>query len=105
MRMLFKGKERGTLKESDINRDEVPIFVSRITSITPLKSRIITQEDTLSCFGRELVLPRSKNMNKTYITKDMKRKAEERLIRKKDRMRDLIMQNGGWHTINQITSS
>ena len=30
-------------------------------------------------------------MNKTDITKDTRRKAEERLIRKKDRMRDLIM--------------
>ena len=100
MRMLFKGEERGTLKESDINKDEVPICVDRITSITPLKSRI-TIEDTLSCFGRELALPKSKNMNKT----DTRRKAEERLIRKNDRMRDLIMQNGGWHTINKITSS
>ena len=90
MRMLFIGEERGTLKESDISRDEVPICVSRITSITPLKSRT-TQEDTLNCFGRELFLPRSKNMNKTNITKDMRRKAEERLIRKEDRMRDLIM--------------
>ena len=34
-------------------------------------------------------------MNKTDTTKDMRRKVEERLIRKKDRMRDLIMQNGG----------
>ena len=30
-------------------------------------------------------------MNKTDTTKDTKRKAEERLIRKKDRMRDHIM--------------
>ena len=34
-------------------------------------------------------------MNKIDTTKDTRRKAEERLIRKKDRMRDLIMQNGG----------
>ena len=33
-------------------------------------------------------------MNKTDTTKDT-RKIEERLIRKNDRMRDLIMQNGG----------
>ena len=92
-------RRRGTLKESDI-----PIFVGRITSIKSLKSRR-TQEDTLSYFGRELVLPRCKNMNKTNTIKDMRRKTEERLIRKKDRMRDLIMQNGGWHTINHITSN
>ena len=90
MRTLFRGEERGTFKESDISRDELPICVGRITSTTPLKSRI-TQEDTLSGFGRELVLPRSKNMNKTDTTKDTRRKTEERLIRKKDRMRDLIM--------------
>ena len=30
-------------------------------------------------------------MNKTDTTKDTRRKAEERVIRKKDRMRDLIM--------------
>ena len=84
------GEERGILKKSDINRDEVPICDSRITSITPLKSRI-TQEDTLSCFGGEFVLPRNKNINKTDTTKDTRRKAEERLIRKNDRMRDLIM--------------
>ena len=34
-------------------------------------------------------------MNKTDTTKDTRRKTEERLIRKKDRMGDLIMQNGG----------
>ena len=90
MRTLYSGEERGILKESDISRDEVPICDSIITSITPLKSGI-TQEDTLSCFGRELVLPRSKNMTKTDSTKDTKRKAEERLIRRNDRMRDLIM--------------
>ena len=89
MRMLFKGEERGTLKESDISGDEVLICVGRITSITPLKSRI-TQEDTFSCFDRELVLPMSKNMNKTNITKDTRRKAKERLTRKNDRVRDLM---------------
>ena len=59
-------------------------------SITPLNSKI-TQEDKLSCFGRELVLHRSKNMNKTDTIKDTRRKAEKRLIRKNDRMRDLII--------------
>ena len=33
-------------------------------------------------------------MNKTDTTKDTRRKAKERLIRKNDRIRDLIMQNG-----------
>ena len=34
-------------------------------------------------------------MNKTDTTKDTRRKTEESLIRKKDRMTDLIMQKGG----------
>ena len=34
-------------------------------------------------------------MNKTNTTKDTRRKTEKRLIRKKDRMKDLIMKNGG----------
>ena len=90
MRRLYRGEERGIFKESDIKGDEVPICVSRITYITLLKLRI-TQEGTLSCFGKKLVLPKSKNMNKTDTTKDTRRKTKERLIKKKDRMRDLIM--------------
>ena len=82
MRTLYSEEERGILKESDINIDKDLICDNRITSITSLKSSII-QEDTLSCFGGELVLHRSKNMNKTNTTKDI-RKAEERLIRKND---------------------
>ena len=89
MRTLYSGEERGILKESDISGDEVPICDIRITSITPLKSWI-TQKETLSCFGREFVLPRSKNMKKTDTTKDT-RKEEERLIRENNRMGDLIM--------------
>ena len=45
--------------------------------ITPLKARI-TQEDTLR--GREFVLPRSENMNKTNTTKDT-REVKESLSR------------------------
>ena len=33
-------EEKESLKKSDISKDEVVINVSRITSITPLKSRI-----------------------------------------------------------------
>ena len=90
MKILYKGEGRGILKESYISRDEVPICVGRITTITTLKSRI-AQEDTLSCFGGELVLPKSKNMNKTDTTKDTGRKVEERLIMKNDRIRDLLI--------------
>ena len=56
------------------------ISVGRITTITRLKVRI-TQEDTLRDFGREFVLPRSENMNKTNTSKDMRREAKESLIR------------------------
>ena len=82
--------EGGILKECDINRDKIPICVRGIASITPLKSGV-AQEDTLHGFSREFVLSRSKNMNKTNTTKDARGKAKERLNRKKNRMRDLII--------------
>ena len=63
-----------------INRDKVAISIGRITTITPLKARI-TQEDTLCGFGREFILPRSDNMNKTNTTKDTRREVKERLSR------------------------
>ena len=72
--------EGGIFKEYDINRDKVAISIMRITTITPLKARI-TQKDTLRCIGKEFVLPRSENMNKTNTTKDMRREIKERLSR------------------------
>ena len=48
--------------------------------ITPLKARI-TKKDTLRGFGREFVLPRSENMNKTNTTKDTRREIKEMLSR------------------------
>ena len=51
----------------------------------------ITQEDTLRGFGREFILAKSENMNKTNTTEDTRSKAKERLIRKEDGIRDLIM--------------
>ena len=56
------------------------ISVGRIIMITSLKARI-TQGDTLRGFGREFVLPRSENMNKTNTTKDTRRETKERLIK------------------------
>ena len=76
----YKGEEGGILKKGDINRDKVAISIGRITTITPLKARI-TQEDTLRGFGREFVLPRSKNINKTNTTKDTMMEVKERLSR------------------------
>ena len=70
--------EGGILKEGDISRDKVAIIVGRITTIAPLKARI-TQE--VRGLGKEFVLPRSENMNKTNTTKDTRREAKERLIR------------------------
>ena len=78
--MHYRGEEGGIFKEGDISRDKVAISIGRITTITPLKARI-TQEDTLRGFGREFVLPRSENMNKTDITKDTRREIKERLSR------------------------
>ena len=75
-----RGEEGGIFKEGDINRDTIAISIRRITTITPLKARI-TQEDTLCGFGREFVLPKSENMNKTNTTKDTRREIKERLSR------------------------
>ena len=72
--------EGGIFQEGDISRDKVAISIGRITMITPMKAKI-TQEDTLRGFGREFVLPRSENMNKTNTTKDMRREIKERLSR------------------------
>ena len=73
--MLCKG---GILIECDINKDKVVICVMRIASITSLKSRV-TQENTLRGFGQEFVLYKSKNINKTNTTKEMREKAEKKL--------------------------
>ena len=70
-----RGEEGEIFKEGDISRDKVAISIRRITTITPLKARI-TQEDTLRGFGREFVLPRCENMNKTNTTKDTMREVE-----------------------------
>ena len=58
--------------------------------ITLLKLEI-TEEDTFRGFGRELVLPRSKDMEKKTDNQDKRGNAKERLARKNDGMRDLIM--------------
>ena len=78
--MHCRGEEGGIFKEGDINIDKVAISIGRITTITPLKARI-TQEDTPRGFGREFVLPRSENMNKTNTTKDTRREIKERMSR------------------------
>ena len=82
------------LKKRDIDRDEESMCIRRVASITSLKAGI-SEEDTL--YGRnidnlvELVLSSSKNIDKTNTTKDTRGKAKERLVRKNDGMRDLIM--------------
>ena len=64
--------------------------IKRVATISSLKPGL-TEEDTLRGFGRELVLVRSKNMDKTNTTKDTRGKAKERLVWKKNGMRDFIM--------------
>ena len=78
--MHCRGEEGGIFKEGDISRYKVSISIVRITTITLLKATI-TQEDTLCGFGREFVLPRSENMNKTNTTKDTRKEVKERLSR------------------------
>ena len=64
--------------------------IRRVATITSLKSRI-TEEDTRRGFGCKLVLSWSKNMDKTDTTKDRRGKTEERLVWKKNGMKDFIM--------------
>ena len=61
-----------------------------ITAITLLKSGI-SQEEALHGFSEKLVLSRCESMNKTRTAKDMRRKEINRLGRKKEGMRDLVM--------------
>ena len=84
------GREhRRVLKKGDINRDKVSMCIKRATTITSLKLGI-TEEDT-SWLWLKAVLSRNKNMDKTNITKDTRGKAEERLVWKKNGMRDFIV--------------
>ena len=64
--------------------------VGGITTIALLKSRV-SQEDAFRSLGGELVLSRCESMNKTRTAKDMRRKEINRLGRKKEGMRDLVM--------------
>ena len=68
-------------------------FVPRETSKNPFEVGS-NPKKTLHGFSQKLVLSKSKNMNKTDATKDTRGKKEERLTRKKDGIRNLIMQNG-----------
>ena len=87
------GREhRRVLPKVGFGRDKVSMCIRRVITISSLKSGI-TEDNTLRGFGGELVLFRSKNMDKTDTTKDTRAKIEEGLIWKKDGMRDLIMQD------------
>ena len=85
------GREhRRVLKKCDIGRYKVTMCIRRVAAITSLKSGI-TKEDTFRGSGLELLLSRSKNMDKTDTPKDMRGEAIEGLVWKKNEMRDLIM--------------
>ena len=56
-----------------------------------IKKNIIFFSYFTAALAREFVLSKSKNMNKTYTTKDTRGKAEKGLVWKKDGIRDLIM--------------
>ena len=60
---------RRVLKKCDFDIDKVSMCIKRVATITLLKLGI-TKEDTLRGFGSQLVLSRSKNMDKTNTTKD-----------------------------------
>ena len=65
--------------------------VKGITTIALLKSRV-SQEDVFRSLDGELVLSKCESMNKTSTAKDTRRKEIKRLGRKKEGMRDLVIQ-------------
>ena len=89
--LIFGDREhRKILKKCDICRHKLSMCIRRVAIITSLKPGI-TEEDTLCGFGLKLVLSKSKNIDKTNTTKDMRGKAEERLVWKINETRDFIM--------------
>ena len=77
-------------KKCDISRNKISMGVNRVATITPLEAGV-AKEDAFHGLGREFVLARSENVDKTGTPENTRRKREEGLIGVKDRMRSLIL--------------
>ena len=89
------------LKKCHINRNEVSMCIGRIVAVLALKAGI-TKEDAFRCLSRKFILARSKNVDKTSASENMRRETIQWLIRKEKRMRNLITQDRRGHAIDQI---
>ena len=60
--------------------------IGRIATVPSLKAKI-TKEDALCGLGRKFILARSKYVDKTSASENMRRETKNGLIRKEKRMR------------------
>ena len=77
------------LKKCDISRNEVSMCVGRIAMVPTLKTRI-TKEDALHGVSRKFILARSKYVDKTSASENMRKETNNGLIWKENKMRNFI---------------
>ena len=94
-------EDRRMFKEGDIRGNEVSMRTRRIATVTALKEGI-TKEDALRSLSKKFILARSKYVDKTSASRNMRRETKKVLIRKERRMRNLITQGRIGHAIDQI---
>ena len=88
-------------KKGDISRNEVSMCIRRIAKVPTLKAGI-TKENALRGLSRKFILAKSKYVDKTSASENTQRETNKGLIRKDNRMRNLITHNRRGHTIDQI---
>ena len=92
------------LKKCDINGNKVSMCIRKIAMLLALKAGI-TRGDALRGLSRKFILARSKYVDKTSTSKNMRRETKKGLIRKiRELMRNLITQDRRGHVIDQMTS-
>ena len=88
-------------KKGDIDGNEVLMCIMRVALITSLKDGI-TKGDALRGLSGMFILARSEYVDKTSTLENTRRETKKRLIRKENRMRNLITQYRRGHVIDQI---
>ena len=89
------------LKKCDINRNEVSMCIERVAMVTALKEGI-TKEDALCSLNRNFILAKSEYVDETSASENTLRETKKRLMRKENRIRNLITQYKRGHAIDQI---
>ena len=72
-----------------ISGNEVSMCIGRIATVVVLKVGI-TKEDALRGLSRKFILAKSKYVDKTSASENMRRETKNGLIRKEKRMKNLI---------------